>query len=97
MYKIYVIELGDGSYYTGIAKDLKDRFDEHVRGKGSKYVRSRLPIVHLIYSEEAKNRSEAQKREAAIKKMSRKKKEVLGEKFRRDKEREQKRKASKEE
>lgn len=78
MYTVYVIELSDGSFYTGIAKNLQKRLDEHRAGTGSKYVRSRLPIVRVIYCETATNRSEAQKREAAIKKLSRKKKKGLG-------------------
>jgi putative endonuclease len=42
----------------------------HARGRASRYTRARLP-VRLVYSEPAKNRSLAQKREAAIKQLSR--------------------------
>lgn len=63
----------DNTLYTGIAKDLRKRFESHKSGKGSKYVRARLPFQH-IYQEEFPNRSEASKRESEIKKWSREEK-----------------------
>jgi putative endonuclease len=45
----------------------------HETGKGSKYVRSRLPFK-LIYTEKFQTKSEALKREAQIKGWSRHKK-----------------------
>jgi len=41
---VYMLELADGSYYTGIAKNLELRLSVHRSGEGSKYVRSRLPL-----------------------------------------------------
>lgn len=74
---LYILKLANGAYYTGITNDLVNRISAHLKGKGSKYVRSHLPfsIVHL----EPINggRSEALKREAAIKKLNRKQKEKL--------------------
>ena len=48
----------------------------HNEGRGAKYTRSRRP-VKLIYWEEFSTREEAMRREAAIKKLSRKEKEAL--------------------
>ena len=66
----------DGSYYTGIATDVERRIMVHNSGKGAKYTRSRLP-VHLVYKEEGLSKSDALKREIAIKKMTRQQKEAL--------------------
>lgn len=74
----YLLQCADGSFYTGWTTDLTVRLKAHNSGKGSKYTRSRLP-VKLVYWEEHNNRSEAQKREAAIRKLSRKEKEILAE------------------
>jgi putative endonuclease len=49
---------------------------EHNRGIGSKYTRSRLPVA-LVYKEGLANRSEALKRERAIKAMRRREKLLL--------------------
>ena len=59
----------DGTLYTGITTDLVRREQEHNAEKnGARYTRSRRPVV-LVYSEEVENRSEASKREHAIKKL----------------------------
>ena len=55
--------------YTGITTDIKRRFEEHASGKGAKYFRTDHP-VKVVYSKQCKNRSEASKIEALIKKMS---------------------------
>jgi putative endonuclease len=69
-WQIYIIECHDGSLYTGITSDLEKRLAAHNAGKGAKYTASRRP-VQLVYREDATNRSEASKRENAIKKMNR--------------------------
>jgi len=66
----------DGSYYTGITNNLQKRLDTHRAGKGSKYVRARLPF-RVVYKETADNRSAASKREAQIKNMTKSQKEIL--------------------
>lgn len=78
MYYLYILLCNDNSLYTGITNDISNRLDMHNSGKGSKYVRSRLPFKH-IYTEELENKSLALKREMEIKKMSRGEKiRVLG-------------------
>lgn len=59
--------------YTGVTTDVQRRIEEHNKGKGAKYTRSRLP-VRLLYSRKMLNRSQAQKLESAFKKLRREKK-----------------------
>lgn len=66
MYYVYILLCRDNSLYTGITNNLKFRLEAHRQGKGSKYVRSRLP-VKLIYSERYPDKSSAMKREMQIK------------------------------
>lgn len=73
---VYLVQCADGAVYTGISTDVKRRVAEHNSGKGSKSVRGRRP-VKLLYSEKSPNRSQAQKREAAIKRLSRPQKLTL--------------------
>jgi len=71
---VYILRCADDSLYTGVTTDLERRLREHNEAKlGAKYTRNRRP-VKLVYSEKAENRSEACKREAAIKRLSRKEK-----------------------
>ena len=72
-YFVYMLRCADGTLYTGISTDVERRLDEHNRKTASKYTRVRLP-VELVFQEEAQNRSEALKREAAIKKLTKKQK-----------------------
>lgn len=65
-----MLRCADGSYYCGISSDVHKRVDVHNSGKGSKYVRSRLPAI-LVYVEECGRKSDALRRERIIKKMSR--------------------------
>ena len=75
---MYVLECGDGSYYTGWTNDLVKRVKSHQSGKGGKYTRSRLP-VRLIKKWRAKDQSAAMRKEALFKALSRKEKDtVLG-------------------
>lgn len=73
MYFIYLIQCGDNTLYTGIAKDVGRRFTEHNIGKGAKYTRTRK-VVKVLYTEEYPSKSQALKREAQIKGWRREKK-----------------------
>lgn len=73
LFYVYMLKCRDGSLYTGYTVDLEARLKKHMEGKASKYTRSRLP-VELVYYEEYKTKSEAMKREAALKKLNRTKK-----------------------
>jgi putative endonuclease len=72
----YIVECADGTYYTGWAIDPEKRVNIHNKGRGAKYTRMRLP-VKLVYIEEQPDRVTAMKRERAIKKMPREKKQKL--------------------
>ena len=67
---VYMLRCGDGSLYTGSTTDVERRLREHQGGTGARYPRSRPPVT-LAYAEEAPDRSAAQRREAAIKKLPR--------------------------
>ena len=73
---LYILRCGDGTLYTGITTDVEKRLEQHRTGKGAKYTRGRSPL-ELVYREECEDHSQALKREAAIKRMSRQKKEIL--------------------
>lgn len=70
-YYVYILECADGTLYTGVTTDLERRIQEHNEGKvGAAYTRSRRP-VKLAYVEKSSSRSEAQRREYAIKQLTR--------------------------
>jgi len=71
-----MLRCNDLSLYTGITPDPVLRTQTHNLSKGSKYVASRLP-AKLVYLEPCKDKSHASKREHAIKKLSKAKKEQL--------------------
>ncbi len=75
---LYVAKCRDESLYTGITTDISRRLKEHNAKKGAFYTQNKTP-VKLVYQEAMANQSEARKREAAIKKLSRKEKlELVG-------------------
>ena len=75
---VYILKCADDTLYTGIAKDIENRVDQHNNDnvKGAKYTRARRP-VELVYSESCDSRSAASKREYAVKKLSRAEKLLL--------------------
>ncbi|MDO8453941.1 MAG: GIY-YIG nuclease family protein [Sulfurimonas sp.] len=73
-YFVYILKCNDNTLYTGIAKDIDKRINEHnTSEKGAKYTKARRP-VQLVYKENSLDRSSASKREYEIKKLSRDKK-----------------------
>lgn len=75
---VYILCCADQTLYTGVTTDLARRVHEHNTDDrlGAKYTRNRRP-VSLVYREPCENRSAACKREAAIKKLSRRAKQQL--------------------
>lgn len=67
---VYMVQCGDGSYYTGWTDNLEKRLLAHQEGKGAKYTRGRGPI-QMMWHEEVADKSTALKREIEIKKWSR--------------------------
>lgn len=77
MWYIYVVRCTDNTLYTGITTDIQRRLNEHNREEtGAKYTKAKRPVF-LAYLETAKNRSQALKREACIKMLSKQQKEDL--------------------
>ena len=73
---VYILRCADGSFYTGYTTDPERRTKVHNSGKGAKYTRARRP-VELIYTEAFEDKAEAQRREYAIKQLTRAEKEKL--------------------
>ena len=63
---VYILECRDKSLYTGITNDLSTRLAAHRAGTGAKYTRGRGPL-HLVFQEQALDRSAATRREREIK------------------------------
>ena len=75
-WSVYVLRCIDGSLYTGIAKDVQARLAKHNSGRGGAYTRTHRPVA-LLYREAGYSRAAALRREAAIKRLSRPRKEEL--------------------
>ncbi len=69
-YVVYILECGDGTLYTGITNNLKQRLRQHRQGTGAKYTRGRGPFT-LKWLETGITRSQALRREREIKQLSR--------------------------
>lgn len=76
-YWVYILKCADNSLYIGITTSIERRLFEHnLTEKAAKYTRSRRP-VELVFIESQKDRSAASKRERALKKLSRERKQRL--------------------
>lgn len=75
-YYAYMVRCADNTLYSGYTTDLERRLSAHNSGTGAKYTRSRRPVT-LVYSEAFPTKSEAMRREAAFKHMTRAQKEAL--------------------
>jgi len=75
---VYIVRCSDNSLYTGITIDVERRMDEHNNNNrlGAKYTRARRPVTP-VYSEQLSSKSEAAKRESAIKQLSKDEKERM--------------------
>ena len=75
---VYMLRCADGTLYTGITTDVDRRVVEHNDDSrlGARYTRSRRPVT-LAHVEPARNRAEAARREAAIKRLDRARKLAL--------------------
>lgn len=73
IWKVYLVECKDGSWYTGITNNIEKRMKMHASGKGSKYVRAK-GFSKLIATKDCKDKSLASKYEYFVKNLSRKEK-----------------------
>jgi putative endonuclease len=70
-YVVYILRCADGTLYTGVTNDIARRLAAHNgTSRGARYTRSRRPVA-LVYSARCRNRSDAQRREAALKRLTR--------------------------
>lgn len=78
MYTVYILRTSANTLYIGQTKDLKKRLSEHKKktGKSAKYMRY-FSSFELVYAESKRTRSDALKREVALKRLTRAKKELL--------------------
>lgn len=72
----YLVRCSDNSLYAGWTNNIEKRIKSHNDGTGAKYTKSRRPVT-LAYLEEFDTKSEAMKREAALKQMTHGQKEEL--------------------
>ena len=63
---MYILLCGDGSYYTGSARDLAHRIDQHMSGEGCAYTKEHMP-VSLVYHKEFDRITDAYAREKKFK------------------------------
>lgn len=77
-YTVYILRTSKNTLYTGITNDLEKRLEVHASKKktSSKYLKS-FSSFTLVYKEEVADKSEALKREYAIKQMNKQEKEQL--------------------
>lgn len=75
IWHVYILECRGGSLYTGVTTDLERRFKEHC-AKTAHYT-SYNPPKQIVYQEPFDSKSDAFKREAEIKRWTRKMKLAL--------------------
>ena len=75
-WSVYVVRCRDGSLYTGAAKGVEARVAKHNSGRGAAYTRSRRPVA-VVFRQDGLTRSQALSREAGIKALAKREKELL--------------------
>jgi putative endonuclease len=83
-FSVYIVQCADASLYTGVAKDVARRIDEHngltatgtKSKRGARYTAARRPVT-LVYTAALDCRSSAQKEEARLKRLNRSEKLAL--------------------
>ncbi|GAC1351444.1 MAG: hypothetical protein NVS3B20_05280 [Polyangiales bacterium] len=73
---VYLLRCGDGTLYTGIARDVDARLNAHLRGTGARYTRGRAPLT-LEATARCRSQGDALRLELAIKALSRDQKTAL--------------------
>lgn len=73
---VYLLRCGDGTLYTGVAKDVEARLAQHQANKGARYTRGRGPLS-LLEAVGPMPRGEALRLELAVKSQPRDKKHAF--------------------
>jgi predicted GIY-YIG superfamily endonuclease len=67
---VYILRCADGTLYAGATNDVAKRIAAHAAGRGAKYTRGRCPLA-LVWKRRVKDRGDALRLEARIKRMPR--------------------------
>ena len=73
MWFVYLVECRDGTYYTGVARDVERRIAQHNAGRGARYTRGRGPVV-VVAASRAMEKRAAYRLEHAVKQLPRRRK-----------------------
>lgn len=73
---VYLVRAANGALYCGISDDVVRRFARHCSGRGARFFRA-SPAQALVYVEACASKSEALRREYAIKRLTKVAKEAL--------------------
>ncbi|AYF88264.1 GIY-YIG nuclease family protein [Pseudomonas sp. JS3066] len=73
---VYLVRAENGALYCGISDDPQRRFAQHQSGKGARFFHS-SPARALVFVEACADKSEALRRERAIKQLRKAAKERL--------------------
>jgi putative endonuclease len=73
---VYLVRAANGALYCGISNDAQRRFLAHQSGRGARFFHS-SPAVALVYVEACPSKSDALRRERAIKSLKKSAKEAM--------------------
>ncbi|MCY0900057.1 MAG: GIY-YIG nuclease family protein [Firmicutes bacterium] len=73
---VYVLRCGDGTFYTGITKDIRMRLAAHAAGRGARYTRGRGPFT-IWWLDGPLAHGEALRRERRVKQLTHREKMAL--------------------
>ena len=76
MWYVYILQCRNKALYTGVTNNINRRIEDHKQGKGGHYTSYNRP-KKILYTEEFKDKSEAENRELQIKRWSKSKKLAL--------------------
>jgi putative endonuclease len=70
---VYLVRCRDGTLYTGVARDVERRLEQHNAGRGARYTRGRGP-VEMVAASRAMEKRAAYRLEWAVKQLPRRRK-----------------------
>jgi putative endonuclease len=76
MFVVYILKTSRNTFYIGQTNNLGRRLQLHRSGKGAKSLRG-ITSLEVVYTETMSSRSDALKREYALKQLSHQQKEQL--------------------
>jgi putative endonuclease len=75
---VYLARCSDGSFYTGIARDVAERVRSHDAGKGARYTRGRGPLT-VCATRLCRSKGTALRLELQVKQLTREQKAAIAE------------------